>query len=118
VIRLSILWPPPRSLQTAHSIGHRRSQSPSFPLPKSIPHFAGRALPLPQSHRDAKGDPQIEPGVGSRLGFEESFGEIKEDVAMIASSESEGWLDRWWPLLVILYGLIFVTILVTFAPTT
>jgi hypothetical protein len=26
-------------------------------------------------------------------------------------------LERWWPLLVILFGLIFVTILVTFAPT-
>jgi hypothetical protein len=33
------------------------------------------------------------------------------------SSSSEGWLDRWWPLLVILYGLLFVTVLVTFSPT-
>jgi len=33
------------------------------------------------------------------------------------SSSSESWLDRWWPLLVILYGVLFVTMLVTFSPT-
>ena len=33
------------------------------------------------------------------------------------SASSESWLDRWWPLLVILYGVLFVTILVTFSPT-
>jgi hypothetical protein len=33
------------------------------------------------------------------------------------SASSEGWLDRWWPLLVILYGVLFVTVLVTFSPT-
>jgi hypothetical protein len=33
------------------------------------------------------------------------------------SSSSERWLDRWWPLLVILYGVLFVTVLVTFSPT-
>jgi hypothetical protein len=27
------------------------------------------------------------------------------------------WVDRWWPLLVILFGILFVTILDTFAPT-
>jgi len=37
---------------------------------------------------------------------------------MSSSSESVSWLDRWWPLLVILFGLIFVTVLVTFKPTT
>lgn len=37
---------------------------------------------------------------------------------MSSSSESVFWLDRWWPLLVILYGVIFVSILVTFSPTT
>jgi hypothetical protein len=31
--------------------------------------------------------------------------------------ETTHWLDRWWPWLVILFGLIFVGILVTFAPT-
>jgi hypothetical protein len=36
---------------------------------------------------------------------------------MSSSSESAFWLDRWWPLLVILYGVIFVSILVTFSPT-
>ena len=35
---------------------------------------------------------------------------------MSASIESESWLDRWGLLLVILYGLIFVSILVTFSP--
>jgi hypothetical protein len=34
------------------------------------------------------------------------------------SSSGEHWLDRWWPLLVILYGVLFVTVLVTFSPTT
>lgn len=38
---------------------------------------------------------------------------------MSSSSEpkSEVWLDTWWPLLVIVFGLIFVTILVSFKPT-
>jgi hypothetical protein len=36
---------------------------------------------------------------------------------MSSSSESEFWLDRWWPLLVILFGVTFVAILVTFSPT-
>jgi steroid 5-alpha reductase family enzyme len=36
---------------------------------------------------------------------------------MSSSSESVSWVDRWWPLLVILYGVLFVSILVTFSPT-
>jgi hypothetical protein len=36
---------------------------------------------------------------------------------MSSSGESAAWLDRWWPLLVILFGLIFVSVLVTFSPT-
>lgn len=32
------------------------------------------------------------------------------------SVSTERWLDRWWPLLVILYGVIFITVLVTFSP--
>jgi hypothetical protein len=36
---------------------------------------------------------------------------------MSSSSESEFWLDRWWPLFVILYGALFVTVLVSFSPT-
>jgi hypothetical protein len=39
----------------------------------------------------------------------------KENLEM--SSSSEPWLDRWWPLLVILYGVLFVTVLVSFSPT-
>ena len=35
---------------------------------------------------------------------------------MSSSSESEPWVDRWWPLLVIGYGVVFVSILVTFSP--
>ena len=35
---------------------------------------------------------------------------------MSASREQESWLDRWGLVLVILYGLAFVTIRVTFAP--
>jgi hypothetical protein len=34
------------------------------------------------------------------------------------SVSSERWLDRWWPLLVILYGVMFITLLVTFSPVT
>jgi hypothetical protein len=37
---------------------------------------------------------------------------------MSSSSESVSWLDRWWPLLVIGYGVIFLTVLVSFSPTT
>ena len=36
---------------------------------------------------------------------------------MSSSSESEAWVERWWPLLVITFGLIFVTVLVNFSPT-
>jgi len=32
------------------------------------------------------------------------------------SVSSERWLDRWWPLLVIFYGVMFITLLVTFSP--
>jgi hypothetical protein len=35
---------------------------------------------------------------------------------MSSSTEREFWLDTWWPLLVILFGVIFVTVLVTFSP--
>lgn len=37
---------------------------------------------------------------------------------MSSSGGSEFWLDRWWPLFVILYGILFVSIIVTFSPTT
>ncbi len=32
------------------------------------------------------------------------------------AEEKEVWLDRWWQLLVILFGIIFVSILVSFKP--
>lgn len=35
---------------------------------------------------------------------------------MSSSSSSESWLDRWFPLLVIIFGLLFVTLLVSFKP--
>jgi hypothetical protein len=34
------------------------------------------------------------------------------------SVSRESWLDRWWPLLVICFGLIFVSMLVSFHPTS
>ena len=37
---------------------------------------------------------------------------------MSGSNGSESWLDRWWPLLLITFGLIFVSVLVSFHPTT
>jgi hypothetical protein len=36
---------------------------------------------------------------------------------MSLSSVREPWLDRWWPLLLITFGVLFVVILTTFAPT-
>lgn len=43
--------------------------------------------------------------------------QVEEDW-MSESQRSEGgvWLDRWWQLLVILFGLIFVAILVSYNP--
>lgn len=35
---------------------------------------------------------------------------------MSSSGASESWLERWWPLLVILFGVIFVSVLVSFSP--
>jgi hypothetical protein len=32
------------------------------------------------------------------------------------SSESPSWIDRWWPLLLILFGLTFISVLAFFAP--
>jgi hypothetical protein len=37
---------------------------------------------------------------------------------MSSSNESVSWVERWWPLFVILFGGIFVSILVNFKPTT
>ena len=33
------------------------------------------------------------------------------------SHEQQPWIDTWWPVLVIGFGLIFVTFLVSFKPT-
>jgi hypothetical protein len=35
---------------------------------------------------------------------------------MSESSEKGWWFDTWWPLLVILLGLLFVSMLVSFKP--
>lgn len=35
---------------------------------------------------------------------------------MSSSSHDSVWLDEWWPLLVILFGVIFVAFLVSFKP--
>jgi hypothetical protein len=37
---------------------------------------------------------------------------------MSSSGKSEFWLDRWWPLFVILYGVLFLSLLVSFKPMT
>jgi hypothetical protein len=34
----------------------------------------------------------------------------------MSASSSEKWLDRWWPLFLILFGVACVSILVTFSP--
>jgi hypothetical protein len=36
---------------------------------------------------------------------------------MSSQHESTPWFDTWFPLLVILFGILFVSILVTFKPT-
>lgn len=35
---------------------------------------------------------------------------------MSSSGKSEPWFDRWFPLLVILFGLLFLAFLVSFKP--
>jgi hypothetical protein len=35
----------------------------------------------------------------------------------MSSHHSEPWIDTWWPVLVIAFGIIFVTFLVSFKPT-
>jgi hypothetical protein len=42
--------------------------------------------------------------------------ERKGELLMSASHGSESWLDRWFPLLVIIFGVLFVTLLVSFKP--
>lgn len=37
---------------------------------------------------------------------------------MSSHHETEPWIDRWFPLLVIIFGLIFVSCLTQFNPTT
>lgn len=37
---------------------------------------------------------------------------------MSSSTESQSWLDSWWPWLVILFGIIFVALLVSWKPMT
>jgi hypothetical protein len=34
----------------------------------------------------------------------------------MSSSSKSDWLDRWWPLFLIVFGAIFVTCLVSFKP--
>jgi len=35
----------------------------------------------------------------------------------MSSSNESSWVDRWWPLLVILFGISFVSFLISFKPT-
>lgn len=34
----------------------------------------------------------------------------------MSASHEEKWIDTWWPLFLILFGVTFVTVLVSFAP--
>jgi hypothetical protein len=34
----------------------------------------------------------------------------------MSSSSKSSWLDRWWPLLLILFGLIFISTLAFYSP--
>jgi hypothetical protein len=40
------------------------------------------------------------------------------DHAQIQNHAIDRWIDHWWPALVIAFGLLFVTLLVTFNPHT
>jgi steroid 5-alpha reductase family enzyme len=35
---------------------------------------------------------------------------------MSLATKRESWVDRWWPLMLILFGVVFVACLVTFHP--
>lgn len=61
----------------------------------------------------------LEPGRGlSGLRFSFRIGMCVQEEMMSLASEREPWVDRWWPLLVICFGLVFVSVLVTFKPGT
>jgi hypothetical protein len=34
------------------------------------------------------------------------------------SHNNEPWIDTWWPLFLVLFGLLFVTLLTTFRPAS
>jgi hypothetical protein len=34
----------------------------------------------------------------------------------MSATHKKFWMDRWWPLLVILFGVLFVSVLVCFKP--
>ena len=40
-------------------------------------------------------------------GFRAKISVVRREVWMSSSSESQSWLDRWWPLLLVLFGLGF-----------
>jgi hypothetical protein len=40
----------------------------------------------------------------------------QEEVAMSSSHKKASWLDRWWPLLLILFGTTFISALALFSP--
>ena len=39
-----------------------------------------------------------------------------EEAVAMSSKESTSWVERWWLALLILFGLLFVTFLVSFKP--
>ena len=40
------------------------------------------------------------------------------DHLIVQTYTVDRWIDHWWPALVIAFGLLFVTLLVTFQPYT
>jgi hypothetical protein len=82
----------------------------AYPFPAVIPGNARvlRICPFTLEH------PGIERRTPSQLGWRGNTGETDP---MSESHETEFWLDTWWPLLVIVFGVTFVSILVSFHPS-
>ena len=61
----------------------------------------------------------VKPDIGGHILSQPVFSvkiEVETGGIGMSSAHHEPWLDRWWPLLVILFGVLFVTMLVSFHP--
>ena len=54
---------------------------------------------------------------GRRAGTRDEVGFKRRRFEMSEMHETSSWIDRWFPLLLIVFGLIFTTVLVSFKPT-